>query len=258
MTIQQIVETIIEKDWAFTVHQVKPIKKLLVKNVHRIKDPATYIMDLVKKNESEEIQILPVRMNGNAKHYGEDKTITINFNKNNQDNQNNMVNNEQLNTLSGLSGLGLNMAEIFTAKDKAEEVIDLKQKIQILESENKSLEKENTKLENKIEINEMKNGQRNELLEVIKSPQVMTLASALLSRGTTPALGAPASQSNKELDEKIQWLINFLEQEQTPEMTKDFMIYIAKAHQDENASNIVRELAAILMKHNIIQSKNTL
>jgi len=119
------------------------------------------------------------------------------------------------------------------------------------------LEKENTKLENKIEINEMKKAQKNELLEVIKSPQVMTLATALLSRNTIPALGAPGQQANKELDEKIQWLINFLELEGTPDMTKDFMIYIAKAHQNENAATIIKELANILMKYNIIQSKKS-
>jgi len=252
MTIQQIAQTIDKNNWAFTIVETEPKTKALVRAAHKVGDTANYILDLVKKNKSEEIQILPIKKNGTTNNYGAGKAITINFKKKEMN-----IDNTQINALSGLSGLGLNMAEIFTAKDKAAEVIELKQKINALESENKTLEKANTKLENKIEINEMKKAQKNELLEVIKSPQVMTLATALLSRSTAPALGAPANQSNKELDEKIQWLINFLDLEGTPDLTKDFMIYIAKAHQDENSTTIVKELANILMKYNIIQPKKT-
>ena len=252
MNIQQIADIIDKNNWLFTVVQFKPKHKHLVKSRKPHLGTAEYIEKLIKENKSEEIQIMPVSSNGTSKTYGAAKTITINFKKEEMN-----IDNTQFTALAGLSGLGLNMAEIFTAKEKAEEVIELKQKINLLESENKTLEKENTKLENKIEINEMKKAQKNELLEVIKSPQVMTLATALLSRSTVPALGAPGQQANKDLDEKIQWLINFLELEGTPDMTKDFMIYIAKAHQNENAATIIKELANILMKHNIIQSKKS-
>lgn len=250
MTIQQIADTIDKNNWAFSVYKTKPEYKVLVIHAHGLENTAQYITDLANNSKADEIQIAPAKKNGSRYKHGFAKTITINFKKKEMN-----LDNTQLSALSGLSGLGLNMAEIFTAKDKASEVIELKQKINSLEIENKTLEKENTKLENKIEINEMKKAQKNELLEVIKSPQVMTLATALLSRSAAPALGVPAHQSGKDLDEKIQWLINFLELEETPEMTKDFMIYIAKAHQDQNASTIVKELANTLMKYNIIQPK---
>ena len=252
MTIQQIANTIEKNKWDFTLLKTKPKFEVLAKNYKSDTNPIEVINKLIKDSTAEEIQIIPVRRNGSSFNTHIAKTITINFKKKEMN-----IDNPQFDTLSGLSGLGLNMAEIFTAKDKAAEVIELKQKINALESENKTLEKANTKLENKIEINEMKKAQKNELLEVIKSPQVMTLATALLSRSTAPALGAPANQSNKELDEKIQWLINFLDLEGTPDLTKDFMIYIAKAHQDENSTTIVKELANILMKYNIIQPKKT-
>ena len=251
MTIQQIAQTIDKNNWSFTVYKTKPEFERIAKHAYRVGNTAAYISNLIKEHKADEIQIQPSRKNGNSYPYDVAKVITINLEQ-----QENM-NTDQINMLAGLGNLGVSPSEIFTAKDKAAEVIELKQKINALESENKTLEKENTKLENKIEINEMKKAQKNELLEVIKSPQVMTLATALLSRGTAPALGAPAHQSNKELDEKIQWLINFLELEDTPEMTKDFMIYIARAHQVDNAATIVKELASILMKYNIIQPKKT-
>jgi len=249
MTIQQIADTIDKNNWAFSVYKTKPEYKVLVIHAHGLENTAQYITDLVKKSKADEIQIAPAKKNGSRHKHGFAKTITINFKKKE------MENNIQLSTLSGLSGLGLNMAEIFTAKEKTEEVIDLKQKIQILESENKALEKENTKLENRLEIDKLKQGQKNDLLEVIKSPQVMTLATALLSRGSAPALGSPSPQSTQDSDEKIQWLVNFLELEGTPELTKDFMIYIVKAHQDENAAEIIKEMVFTLKKHNIIQHK---
>jgi len=252
MTIQQIANTIDKNNWAFSVFKTKPEYKVLVKHAHKVGDTAKYLMDLVEENKADEIQIAPAKKNDNGFEYGFAKTITINFNKNNM--ENNAENNAQLNALAGLSGLGLNMAEIFTAKEKIAEVIELKQKIQILESENKTLEKENFKLENKIEIDQLKTSQKNDLLEVIKSPQVMTLATALLSRGAAPALGTPAPQPTEDLDEKIQWITNFLtELPEEEELTKDFIIYVIKAYQDENKAIIIKEIAGILTKYGIIQ-----
>ncbi len=248
MTIEQIAKTIEKNNWAFSVWQTKPKYKNLVKHVHNVGDTAQYIKGLVDKNNSEEIQIAPAKKNGSSFKHGFAKTITINFKKET------MENSAQLNALAGLSGLGLNMAEIFTAQEKATEVIELKQKIQILESENKTLEKENTKLENKIEIDSYKTSQKNDLLEVIKSPQVMTLATALLSRGAAPALGTPAQQPVQDLDEKIQWITNFLiELPKEEELTKDFMIYIIKAYQDDNKAKIIEEIAGVLTKYGIIK-----
>jgi len=248
MTIQQIANTIDKNNWAFSVYKTKPEYKILVIHAHKVGDTAKYLTDLVEENKADEVQIATEKKNGTRFKHGFAKTITINFKKNT------MENNIQLNALAGLSGLGLNMAEIFTAKEKTAEVIDLKQKIQILESENKALEKENTKLENRIEIDKLKTNQKNDLLEVIKSPQVMTLATALLSRGATPALGTPAQQSVQDLDEKIQWINNFLsELPEEEELTKDFIIYVIKAYQDDNKAMIIKEIAQVLTKYGIIQ-----
>ncbi len=252
MTIEQIAQTIDKNNWAFTVNKTKPEYKVLVIHAHGLENTAQYITDLVNKSKADEIQIAPAKKNGSRYKHGFAKTITINFKKKEMDN------NIQLNALAGLSGLGLNMAEIFTAKEKTAEVIDLKQKIQILESENRALEKENTKLENRIEIDKLKQGQKNDLLEVIKSPQVMTLATALLSRGAAPALGSPALQPTESIDEKTQWITNFLtELSEAEELTKDFLIYVIKAHQDENRVTIIKEIAEILTTYNIIKSDKT-
>ncbi len=252
MTIQQIANTIDKNNWAFSVLQTKPKYKSLVIHAFNRDDTAQYLTDLISANKSEEIQIAPAKKNGEKFEQNIAKTITINFKTNTMDN------NLQLNALAGLSGLGLNMTEIFTAKEKIAEVLDLKEKIKILESENKTLEKDNTKLENRIEIDKLKQGQKNDLLEVIKSPQVMTLATALLSRGAAPALGSPALQPTESIDEKTQWITNFLtELSEAEELTKDFLIYVIKAHQDENRVTIIKEIAEILTTYNIIKSDKT-
>lgn len=251
MTVQQIANTIDKNNWSFTVYKTKPGFKRIAKHVFQVGDTSAYILDLIEKHKAEEIQIQPSRKNGTSNPYDVGKVITINL-----ENPGNM-NTDQFNMLTGLGNLGISPSEVFTAKDKAAEVIELKQKINSLESENKSLEKENTKLENKIVISEMKKAQKNELIDIFKSPQVMTLATAILSRGAAPALGSPSPETNNDHDEKLQWLINFLQLENTPEMAKDFMIYVAKAHQNENAATIIKELANTLMKYNIIQSQKT-
>ena len=137
MTIQQIANTINKNNWAFSVHQIKPVYKILISNAYNVSDTAKYITDLVGESNSEEIQITPAEKTDKGFEYGVAKTITINFKKND------MEQNEQFTALAGLSGMGLNMSDIFTAKDKAQELIELKAKVEKLETENRTLENSN-------------------------------------------------------------------------------------------------------------------
>lgn len=256
MNIQQIANTIDERNWLFTVIQTEPTHKHLVKSRKSNQGTAEYIEKLIKENKSEEVQIIPVAVNGTSKTPGAGKVITLKINNNKSKQMVNNTNGLDLNALAGLNGLGLSMADIFTAKDKGAENKALNTKVEELKEKIDTLKSENTKLENKIYLNEIKATQKNEWLDIVKSPQVMSLATALISKGVapTPALGTPTPQQTQELDEKIKWLVNFLEQEGTPEMAKDMMIYIAKAHQDENAAMILKDIVATLQKHNLIQT----
>jgi len=119
MTIQQIANTIEKNKWDFTLLKTKPKFEVLAKNYKSNNNPFEILNKLIKDSTAEEIQIIPVRRNGSSFNTHIAKTITINFKKKEMN-----IDNTQLNALAGLSGLGLNMADIFTAKDKASEVIE--------------------------------------------------------------------------------------------------------------------------------------
>ena len=253
MTIQQIADTIDKNNWAFSVYKTKPEYKVLVIHTHGVENTAQYITDLAKKSKADEIQIEPAKKNGSRYKHGFAKTITINFKKKE------MENNIQLNALAGLSGLGLNMSEIFTAKDKAAEVTELKQKVERLEAENKNLESTNKDLGFDLKLEKSKSEKKNEFVELLKSPQGITLLSTIASKfSAAPALGSPAGQSTQELDKKTEWIINFLEDKETPDLVKDYIIYIIKGYQDKNGSEIIRDVTDVLIKHNIVQSNTQL
>jgi hypothetical protein len=251
MTIQQIADTIDKNNWAFTVSQTEPKFKKLANQIYQVEDTAAFINNLIKKHNPDEIQIQPSRKNGSAFPYDVAKVITINIKKKEMN-----LDNTQLSSLAGLNGLGLSMSEIFTAKDKALELSELKQKVERLEAENKALENTNRDLGFDLKTERSKNETKNEWVELLKSPQGITLASAIASKlSPVPALGNPAGQDVKH-DPKIQYLVNFLELKNTPEVTKDFLNYIVKAHQVENAAEIIKELADTLIKYNIIRQPN--
>ncbi|OBQ52874.1 hypothetical protein JJL45_09170 [Tamlana sp. s12] len=253
MTIQQIAEKIDSNGWAFTIYQTKPNQKRLAHHAYDLEDSAGFITNLVKTNGSEEIQIVPEKRNGSAFKQGFAKTITINFkmpemNNNNQD--------TNFSALAGLQHMGLNMAEIFTAKDKATELAEVKTKNTILEGQLKTLEFDNMKLENKLEMQELKKNNDSKFMELAKSPQVLAVLTSVFSKGQTPAaLGSPEAIEQNSLDPKIKYLINFLELETTPEAFKDFMIYMVKANQHENAPEISKEIIEVLVNHNIIKTQ---
>ncbi len=254
MTIQQIADTIDKNKWGFSVAKTKPEFKKLVTKAYQVEDTAAFIIDLIKKHKAEEIQVLPCRKNGNAFTYDVAKVITINLKKKESKTKEMNLDNTQFTALAGLSGLGVNMSDIFTAKDKATELIELKQKVERLEADNKALESTNKDLGFDLKIERTKNQTKNEWVELLKSPQGITLASTIASKfAAVPALGNPAAQESKP-DAKIQFLINFLELESTPDVTKDFLNYVVKAHQVENAAEIIKELAQTLIKYNIIQN----
>ncbi len=248
MTIQQIADTIDKKNWAFSVYKTEPEFKRIAKQVYKVGDTAAFIKNLIKEHETDEIQIQPHRKNGSSYPNDVAKAITINFKKKEMN-----IDNTQLNALAGLNGLGLNMSDIFTAKDKATELQELKQKVEKLEAENKALEHTNKDLGFDLKIERNKNQTKNEWVELLKSPQGITLASAIASKlSPVSALGNAAVQESKQ-DPKIQYLVNFLELKNTPEVTKDFLNYIVKAHQVENAADIIKELAQTLIKYQIIE-----
>lgn len=248
MTIQQIADTIDKNNWAFSVYKTEPEFKRIAKQIYKVGDTAAFIKNLIKEHETDEIQIQPHRKNGSSYPNDVAKVITINL-KNKEMN----IDNTQLNALAGLSGLGVNMSDIFTAKDKVTELIELKQKVERLETDNKTLESTNKDLGFDLKTERAKNQTKNEWVELLKSPQGITLASTIASKfAAVPALGNPAAQESK-LDAKIQFLVNFLELESTPDVTKDFLNYVVKAHQVENAAEIIKELAQTLIKYNIIQ-----
>jgi len=252
MTIEQIANTIDKNNWAFSILQTKPKFKNLITHAFNQDDTAKCIKELISKNKSEEIQITPAMKTGEKFEEGFEKTITINFKKNE------MENNKQFEALAGLSGMGLNMSEIFTAKDKAQEVIDLKAKVERLEVENKTLESTNKDLGFDLKLEKSKSEKKNDFVELLKSPQGITLVSALASKfSPVPALGNAAPQIEQEQNEKVKWLLNYFNEAETPEMIKDFMIYIAKAQQNENAQIIMKEIAEILTVYNIIPSDKT-
>jgi hypothetical protein len=265
MTIQQIAQTIDKNNWGFSIHQTKPFYKKLVSNAHK-KAPSNAIkyegetVDFIKKvildNECDEIQIWPSRMTGGKFRFNVGSTITITINNNNHNKTNKMdVNNTQFSALAGLNGLGLNMSEIFTAKDKAAEVIELKQKVERLETENSNLESTNKDLGFDLKLEKSKSEKKNEFVELLKSPQGITLLGTIASKfSPAPALGAPAGQPGQELDKKTEWIINFLEDKETPDLVKDYLIYIIKGYQDKNGSEIIRDVTDVLVKHNIVQS----
>lgn len=248
MTIQQIADTIDKKNWAFSVYKTEPEFKRIAKQVYKVGDTAAFIKNLIKEHETDEIQIQPHRKNGSSYPNDVAKAITINLKKKEMN-----IDNTQLNALAGLNGLGLNMSDIFTAKDKATELQELKQKVEKLEADNKALEHTNKDLGFDLKIERNKNQTKNEWVELLKSPQGITLASAIASKlSPVPALGNAAVQESKQ-DPKIQYLVNFLELKNTPEVTKDFLNYIVKAHQVENAADIIKELAQTLIKYQIIE-----
>ena len=92
-------------------------------------------------------------------------------------------------------------------------------------------------------------------MELLKSPQGITLLSTLATKfSPAPALGLPAGQTTQELDKKTEWIINFLEDKETPDLVKDYIIYIIKGYQDKNGSEIIRDVTDVLVRHNIVQS----
>ena len=264
MTIQQIAQTIDKNNWGFSIHQTKPFYKKLISNAHK-EAPSNAIkyegetVDFIKKvildNECDEIQIWPSRMTGGKFRFNVGSTINITINNNHNKKDKMDVNNTQFSALAGLNGLGLNMSEIFTAKDKAAEVIELKQKVEKLEADNKNLESTNKDLGFDLKLEKSKSEKKNEFVELLKSPQGITLLSTLATKfSPAPALGTPAGQSTQELDKKTEWIINFLEDKETPDLVKDYIIYIIKGYQDKNGSEIIRDVTDVLVKHNIVQS----
>lgn len=268
MTIQQIANTIDQKDWAFSLFQTKPTYKKLVKNAHKEAEKTgekyegetvDFIKKLIIENKCDEIQILPLRKTGSSYRLDAAPSINIKINNNSNNNEisNKMENNQQFTALAGLTGMGLNMSDIFTAKDKAQELIELKAKVEKLETENRTLENSNRDIGFDLKLAKDKSEKKNDFVELLKSPQGITLVSALASKfAPTPALGNPGVQE-KVLDPKIQHLVNFLELESTPDVTKLFFNYIVEAHQVENAPEIIKELAQVLIKYNIIPQPTT-
>ncbi|AUS04387.1 hypothetical protein [Pseudotamlana carrageenivorans] len=253
--IQQIANKIDSENWAFTLYQTKPEQKRLAHHACDLENTAEFISNLVKENNSEEIQIVPEKKNGSSYKQGFAKTITINFKKTEMNNRNNNQDNSFA-ALAGLQSMGLNIAEVFSAKDKATELTEAKSKISFLEDRVKTLEFDNMKLENKLEMQELKKNSESKFLELAKSPQLLGVLSSILSKNSAPApaaLGTPVEQ--KELDPKIKYVVNYLELETTPEAFKDFLIYMIKAHQHENAPEITQDIIEILVNNNIIKTE---
>ena len=269
MTLEQIANIIDQKNWGFTIYQTKPVYKKMLANAHKEVtgrgfkyecETIDLIKDLIEEHQPDEIQIMPSIYSGSVFRLGAAPAINIKINNsktsNHEKNNNEMeVSNTQFTALAGLQGMGLNMSDIFTAKDKTQEVIDLKAKVEKLEAENRTLENANRDLGFDLKLATDKNEKKNEFVELLKSPQGISLISAVASKfSPAPALGNPALQiqQGSKTDEKLQWLVNYFNDAETPEMIKDLMIYIAKAQQDENAAMIIKEITELLTTYNII------
>ena len=164
---------------------------------------------------------------------------------------------ENITALTGLAQMGLNMADIFTAKEKAADLTEFKAKNAMLEERLKSLEFENMKLENKLEMQALKKNNESKLMDLAKSPQLLSVLASVFSKTPAPAaLGTPAENPQIKIDAKTKYIINYLDLESTPDALKDLFIYITKAHQHENAAKITEEIISILAKHNIIKTGN--
>lgn len=257
MRIQQISDTLDQNGWAFTLYQSKPDYKRLAHHIYSkdLEDTSKYIMDLVEQSGSEEIQIVPEKKNGTAYKQGFAKTITINF-KAPETMKRNQTQLPDMNSLNGLAGLGLSMAEIFTAKDKASELSDTKAAKIVLEERVKTLEFENMKLENKLEMQDLKKSNSSEIVSLMKSPQVLGVLGNLFSKGAAqaPALGH-AAEEVEPLDPKTQFIVNQLGLETTPEAVKDLLIYMIKLQSHENAPAITKEIVEILVANDIIPTQ---
>ena len=253
MTIQQIAKQIDTNNWAFTLYQTKPNQKRLAHHTFGHDNTADFITNLVKENGCEEIQIVPEKRNGSAFKQGFAKTITINFKEKTMP----TTTPENITALTGLAQMGLNMADIFTAKEKAADLTEFKAKNAMLEERLKSLEFENMKLENKLEMQALKKNNESKLMDLAKSPQLLSVLASVFSKTPAPAaLGTPAENPQIKIDAKTKYIINYLDLESTPDALKDLFIYITKAHQHENAAKITEEIISILAKHNIIKTGN--